>query len=184
MKKIFAAPLLFLLLLFAAGAAEGQAYQQGINIMSAGVSLGSSLTMGSTSRSPMFSLRYERAVTNLNGSGIISVGGYGAYNVYFFGADKFSYTILGLRSAYHLSSALSGNADFYGGIMASYDIRGTASRGFQKRYMGLSGSDLYRSKFDFMPFIGARFFINDNMAIFTEFSYGSAFISCGLAWIL
>lgn len=184
MKKIFTPSLLSLLFLFAASGAEGQVYQKGINIMSAGINLGSSLVMGATTRTPMFNLQYERGLIDLNGSGFISVGGYGAYNVYFFGPDKFSYTVIGLRGAYHLSSAVSGNTDFYGGIMGSYDLRGTPSQGFRKRYMGLSGSDLYRSKFDFMPFIGARFFINDNIAIFTEFSYGSAFVSFGLAWAL
>jgi hypothetical protein len=184
MKKTCATTLFSLMILLAALRTEGQSYHQGINIWSAGLSVGSALTMGSSARTPMFNLQYERGLVDLNGSGFISLGGYGAYNVYYLGDDKFSYTIVGVRAAYHLSSAVSGNIDFYGGMMGGYDFRGAPSNGFRKRYMGLSGNDLYQSKFDFMPFLGARFFMNDNMAIFTEFSYGSAFLSLGLAWAL
>jgi hypothetical protein len=173
-----------ILLLLATTTAQAQIYDKGINVLSAGFGFGSALVMGTTTKTPMFSLQYERGLVDINGSGFISLGCYGAYNLYSLGADKFSYTILGLRTAYHLNSVNLGNVDVYGGMMVSYDFRGAPSQGFRKRYLGLSGADLYHSKFDFMPFIGARFLLNDNMSVFTEASYGVSFISLGFAYFL
>ncbi len=180
MKKLF-------LLMSMAGlvfAAHAQEFQKGTNIISAGVGLGSSiLSYSGASQSPALSVQYERGVWDIGGPGVISLGGYAGYKGYSFSgtdySEKWHYTVLGVRSAYHYNGLNVKKLDLYGGVMLSYNIL-SYSYSDNSGY-NLSGTGTYGSTVGFSLYVGARYFFTDHLAVLAELGYGVAYLNVGIA---
>lgn len=164
--------------------ARGQVFQKGTNIVSAGVGLGSSiLSYSGASQSPALSLQYERGVWDIGGPGVISLGGYAGFKGYSFSgpdySQKWHYTVLGVRSAYHYNGLGIDKLDVYGGVMLSYDILSysySAAGGYS-----VSGSGAYGSAAALSIYVGARYFFSDHIGVLAELGYGVAYLNVGLA---
>jgi hypothetical protein len=180
MKKV----LLFMWVLALVFSARAQEFQKGTNIVSAGIGLGSSiLSYSGASQTPAVSLQYERGVWDIGGPGVISLGGYVGYKGYnFSGADfseKWHYTVLGVRSAYHYNGLNVDKLDLYGGVMLSYNLLSysfTDNTGYN-----VAGSGSYGSTVGFSLYAGARYFFTDHLAVLAELGYGVAFLNVGIA---
>jgi len=164
--------------------ARAQEFQKGTNIISAGVGLGSSiLSYSGASQTPALSLQYERGVWDVGGPGVISLGGYVGYKGYSYSAtdysEKWHYTVLGVRSAYHYNGLNVDKLDLYGGVMLSYNI---LSYSYSDN-LGYNVSDngSYGSTVGLSLYVGARYFFTDNLAVLAEFGYGVAYLNVGIA---
>lgn len=168
-----------------------QSFKEGTNIISAGIGLGS--TLGSytySSQTPALSLQYERGVWEVDGPGVISVGGYLGIKSYKYSdsysdgyanynyTEKWNYTIIGVRSAYHYTGLKKDKFDIYGGVMLSYDIlsykyneNGVTSGGTIPNYGSGMGFSLYA---------GGRYYFASNFAAFAELGYGISFLNLGV----
>jgi hypothetical protein len=163
---------------------RAQEFQKGTNIISAGVGLGSSiLSYSGASQSPALSLQYERGVWDIGGPGVISLGGYAGYKGYSFSGTDFSekwhYTVLGVRSAYHYNGLNVDKLDLYGGVMLSYNILSysyTDNSGYS-----VSGNASYGSTAGLSLYVGARYFFSDHIAVLAELGYGVAYLNVGIA---
>lgn len=163
---------------------RAQEFQKGTNVISAGIGLGSSiLSYSGASQSPALSLQYERGVWDIGGPGVISLGAYAGYKGYSFsGADyseKWHYTVLGVRSAYHYNGLNVDKLDLYGGAMLSYNLLSfsyTASNGYN-----ISGAGSYGSNVGLSLYVGARYFFTDQLAVLAELGYGVAYLNVGIA---
>lgn len=165
-------------------AARGQEFQKGTNIVSAGVGLGSSiLSYSGASQSPAFSVQYERGVWDIGGPGVISLGGYAGFKGYSFSgpdySEKWHYTVLGIRSAYHYNGLNVDKLDVYGGVMLSYNIL-SYSVSDNSGY-SVSGTGTYGNAAAFSIYVGARYFFSDHIAVLAELGYGVAYLNVGLA---
>ena len=164
--------------------ARAQQFQTGTNIVSAGIGLGSSiLSYSGASQSPAISLQYERGVWDIGGPGVISLGGYAGYKGYSYSgpdySEKWHYTVLGVRSAYHYNGLNVDKLDLYGGVMLSYNLLSysfTDNAGYN-----VSGSGSYGSTFGFSLYAGARYFFSDHFSVLAELGYGVAFLNVGIA---
>jgi len=164
--------------------ARAQEFQKGTNIISAGVGLGSSiLSYSGTSQTPALSLQYERGVWDIGGPGVISLGGYVGYKGYSYSAtdysEKWHYTVLGVRSAYHYNGLNVDKLDLYGGVMLSYNIL-SYSYSDNLGY-NVSGNGSYGSTVGLSLYVGARYFFTDNLAVLAELGYGVAYLNVGIA---
>jgi hypothetical protein len=167
---------------------RAQSFQKGTNVVAVGVGLGSSLgSFTSSSSMPAFSVQYERGVWDIGGPGVISLGGYVGiksfkYSTHAGGYDfseKWNYTIIGLRSAYHYNGLGSDNLDVYGGAMLSYNI-------LKYHYTGEGTGDngSYGSTAGLTLYIGGRYFFAPAVAAFAELGYGVSYLTLGLAFKL
>jgi hypothetical protein len=187
--------LLFIILfaLLQPGAASAQSiYQPGNNVLGVGLGLGSSYGSFTYGRqSPALNVQYERGIWPL-GPGVISLGGYLGYKRYQYSANyyggytysqKWNYTIIGLRSAWHLQQ-LGGKElkkwDLYSGVMLSYNVL-NYSYADNDPYWDYAG-DAYGSGAGFAGFLGARYFFNGHFAAMGEVGYGIAFLNLGMAY--
>ncbi|MDR3711717.1 MAG: hypothetical protein P4L51_02790 [Puia sp.] len=189
MKK---ANTLFAFLLLLAGlSAKAQTYQAGTNTVSAGIGLGSSIagyTYGS--QSPGISLQYERGIWEA-GPGVISLGGYLGFKSYRYSAsdgygdnysEKWNYTIVGARGAYHYTGFKVENLDVYGGLMLSYNhLSYSASASNGSGSYGASGGS-YGSAVGFTAFVGGRYYFANSLGAFAELGYGVSYLNVGLAY--
>ncbi len=163
---------------------KAQTYEVGTNVVSAGLGLGSSIAGGFTygSQSPGISLQYERGIWEA-GPGVISLGGYLGFKHYSYNynngtnaySQKWDYTIVGVRGAYHFTGIEVENLDVYAGVMLGFDNLSYSSNG-----TGFGGS--YNSDLGLSVFGGARYFFAGNLGAFAEVGYGVSFLSIGLSY--
>lgn len=171
-------------------AACAQSFKVGTNVISAGIGLGS--TLGSytySSQTPALSLQYERGVWKVGGPGVISLGGYlGIKDYKYTGngvgyqySEKWNYTIIGVRSAYHYNGLKNGKFDVYGGVMLSYNI---LSYKYSDNITNSSYSSAgnYGSGMGFSLYAGGRYYFASNIAAFAELGYGVSFLNLGLEY--
>jgi hypothetical protein len=101
-----------------------------------------------------------------------------AYTANKYKSRKYSYFILGPRGVFHYSPLPK--LDTYGGVMLGYKIVGSSV------YGSSSGSDSYTvngSDVGYSIFVGARYFVASNVAIFAETGYGIAPIETGISFL-
>jgi hypothetical protein len=169
--------------------AHAQFFEKGTSVVSAGIGLGSSIgSFSYGSQTPGISLQYERGVWDIGGPGVISLGGYAGRKSYKYSGssgsfkydEKWNYTIIGVRSAYHYNGIDNENFDVYGGVMLSYNIlnykysdNSSGSGTLQK------GS--YGSGAGFTAYIGGRYLFTDHIGAFAELGYGVSYLTLGLA---
>lgn len=157
---------------------ESNVYSIGTNVASVGVGLGSSIAGYSYgSQSPAISLQYERGLWEV-GPGVISLGGYLGFKTYKYSGSgysyKWSYTIIGVRGAYHLTQINVKNLDLYGGVMLAYNnLHFTDNQG--------NSTVSYGSTTGFSIFLGGRYYFTQNIGAFLELGYGVAYANLGLA---
>jgi len=181
MKKV--AILSIVLLSFCATRVSAQAFQAGDNIVSAGIGIGSALDgYGYSSAIPGFSAQYERGIWEA-GPGVISLGGYLGIKGYKYSSpdftEKWNYTIVGARAAYHFTGLDVENLDLYGGLMLSFNnlnFSYTEYNGYN--YNGGS----YGSYLGLSAFVGARYYFAGNLAGYGELGYGVAILNLGLSY--
>ncbi len=188
MKKIFIP--LSVLLLFVSVEGNAQQFLKGSNVASVGIGLGSSiLSYSGASQSPAIDLQYERGVWDMGGPGVISLGGYLGIKTYKYSGkysdfsydEKWNYTVIGVRSAYHYNGLKAEKIDVYGGIMLSYNILNYSyTNSTSAGNFGNSGS--YGSTAGFSIYLGGRYFFTNNLAVFAELGYGVAYLSIGAAF--
>jgi len=181
MKKLF---FISILLITSTTVMYGQNFVKGTNVISAGIGLGSSLGgFNYGSQTPALSLNYEKGIWEVGGPGVISLGGYAGRKSYKYSGpgytQKWGYTIIGVRSAYHYNGINSDKFDVYGGIMLSYNI-------LNYSYKDNNGNNIntgrnYGSAAGFTLYAGGRYFFSQNTAVFAELGYGVSYLTLGLS---
>jgi len=188
MKKNYSI-LLFLLVVCITSAVNAQPFKKGTNVASIGIGLGSNLltSYSGYSSSPAISLQYERGIQDIGGPGTISLGGYFGYKSYTYSNinynDKITYTIIGVRGAYHYNGFNSGKdelskLDVYGGIMVSANL-GSEKFTNYNGYTYRGGS--FGSTAGITAFVGGRYFFTDNIAAMAELGYGISYLTIGVS---
>lgn len=160
--------------LFASFTCNAQEFNVGTNVISGGIGLGGNFGSYSTStQAPGFSINYERGVWDV-GPGVVSLGGYVGTKTYKYkysnNVDKWSYTIVGVKGAYHYNGFEVENLDVYGGVLLSYNI------------LSYSGLGSYGSRAGFTGFLGGRWYFTDSIAVFAEAGYGVAYLTLGISF--
>lgn len=161
---------------------HAQTYEAGKNVISAGLGLGSGLTSyGPSSLSPGFNLQYERGIWEA-GPGVISLGGYLGFKGYKFSdqnvTEKWNYTIVGARGAYHYTGLDVENLDLYGGLMLSYN---NLSFSYSSNGAGY-GAGSYGSYLGLSAFVGAKYFFSGDLGAFAEIGPGVDILNIGLSY--
>lgn len=164
---------------------NAQQFVKGTNMLSPGIGLGSSLGGFSYgSQTPALSIQYERGIWEIGGPGVISLGGYVGRKSYKYSGSgytqKWGYTIIGVRSAYHYNGINSDKFDVYGGVMLSYNILNYKYKDNNGTNIGGSGN--YGSAAGFTLYVGGRYFFASNVAAFAELGYGVSYLTLGLAF--
>jgi len=187
-KTTFLLPVLLLLSIVTV---KAQTYSKGTNVISAGIGLGSSIagyTYGT--QSPGFSFQYEKGIWEA-GPGVVSLGGYLGLKSYKYSyhdgygdsyENKWNYTIIGARGAWHYTELKTANLDLYGGLMLSYN-----HLSFSDSYSGPAGNyahagGSYGSTIGFTAFVGARYFFAKNLGGYAELGYGVSYLNLGLTY--
>jgi hypothetical protein len=177
-------------LLAAAMITHAQEFEKGTNVASLGIGVGSSiLHYSGASQSPGLSLQYEKGMWDIGGPGVISLGGYVGYKSYKYTGkyaggyeynEKWRYTVIGVRSAYHYTGLDVDKLDVYGGVMLSYNILKYTytDNGPSGTYYN-SGS--YGNTTGFSLYVGGRYYLNDNLAVLAELGYGVSYLNIGVA---
>jgi hypothetical protein len=170
---------------FLAVRVHAQAFEAGTNVVSVGLGLGSSIadyTYGT--QTPGISASYERGIWEA-GPGVISLGGLIGYKGYRYAVfdnnnsyvDKWNYTILGVRGAYHYTGLSVPNLDLYGGVMLSYD-----NLSYSTTYNGPNAPSFGTSSVELSLFVGGRYYFAGNLGGFAELGYGVAILNLGLSY--
>lgn len=156
--------------------ANAQEFNKGTNVINAGVGLGGNFNIyASPSQSPSFSASFERGIWEVPGPGVVSLGAYVGYKTYkYSNADRWNYTIVGVRGAYHYNGLNVENLDVYGGVMLSYNILSYDS---SYNAFGSYGSNLGAT-----AFIGGRWYFAQNFGVFAEVGYGVAYLTLGVSF--
>ncbi len=185
MKRKFLSALFFLGVISAStiNLAAAQEFKTGDNILSLGLGLGSSLgSFGTSSSTPAISLQYEHGQWDVGGPGVISLGGYIGfksfkYNYFSYYSEKWNYTVIGIRSAYHYNGLNVSHLDVYGGLMLSYNILSYSFESENVLYKGYSGS--YGNAFGLSLYVGGRYYFTDKVGAFIELGYGISYFTIG-----
>jgi hypothetical protein len=151
---------------------SAQEFSIGDNVISAGVGLGGDYgSFSSSSQTPGLSLQYERGIWEIADRDVISLGGYLGYKTYSYEAGlsdyKWTYSIIGIRGAYHFNGPNVENLDVYGGAMLSYNI------------LSFEGEGNYGSTLAGTAFLGGRWYFTESIAAMAELGYGVAYITIG-----
>ncbi|WP_291869987.1 hypothetical protein [Maribacter sp.] len=167
MKNIFC--LLFITIGYFGYAQE---FNIGTNNINVGVGFGGTFGNYTTSsQNPGYSVSFERGIWEVPGPGVVSLGAYLGTKTYkydyTFGNDKWNYTIIGIRGAYHYNGLEIDHLDVYAGAMFSYNI------------LSYNGAGNFGSKPGATGFVGGRWYFSNTFAAFAEASYGVAYLTVG-----
>lgn len=176
------------------GSSNAQAFDEGTNVLNAGIGIGSTLLSGAGySQSPGIGLSFDHGMSEL-GNGIFGLGAYVGYksysydynDVYYGGgyniSEKWTYTIIGARGSYHFDVS-NDKLDLYLGVMLSYNILSYKVTSNDPSFNSLNynlGS--YGSGVGFTGFGGVRYFLSDNIGLHAEVGYGVALLQLGASF--
>jgi hypothetical protein len=173
---------------FSAAGVKAQAFAVGTNVISAGIGLGSSIANYSYgTQSPGFNVQYDRGFWEA-GPGVISLGAYVGIKDYKYGyvengyaySEKWNYTVVGVRGAWHFTGLDIDNLDLYGGLMLA-DYALSYSNNYGTGYTtGPLGS--YGSTIGLSVFAGAKYYFAGNLGAFGELGFGANVLSLGLSY--
>ncbi|WP_028296948.1 hypothetical protein [Olivibacter sitiensis] len=177
MKKI----IFSLLAIFMTTAASAQPFQKGTTAANIGIGLGTALG-GLGNARPAISLSLDHGVWDAGGPGVISLGGYVGNTGYKYTdlgyTAKWNYVVVGARGAYHYNGFTSTpKLDVYGGAMLAYNIVKYSAEG--------NGADLsgnYGSGIGLSGFLGARWFLGENLGVYAELGYGVSVLGVGISF--
>lgn len=190
--------LLIVLSIFISLTTEAQEFHTGTQVLSAGIGFGSNWGFGrGGTQTPALSVSYEQGIWDIDGPGVISLGGYIGHksykykynSPYYWYNEKLSYTIIGLRSAYHFNMIDADKLDLYAGAMLSFNLAKykydygyhDPSYGYRQDF---NRSNTYGNHLGISFYGGARYYFSDNMAVFGELGYGVAYLNIGVAFKL
>jgi len=181
MKKfLFSKLLAAFLILFGLNcgvSAQTSVFTKGDMVVNAGIGIGTYINdKGFSMTIPPISASFEYGIVSLfDGDGAIGVGGYAGYllrsrNVA--GEDKYNVGnfVIGPRGLFHYQFV--DKLDTYAGLMIGYDVVS-----FSQKDVPLSGSG-FSSAF----FVGARYYLIDNFAVWGELGYGISPLQLGIAY--
>ncbi|HET7117912.1 MAG TPA: hypothetical protein VFI29_15560 [Hanamia sp.] len=189
MKKLTTA--LVFAFIASATTSNAQSFEKGTNVVAVGVGLGSSiLNYSGSSQTPAISISFEHGTFEAGDNGVISLGGYIGTKSYKYSfkedsysyTDKWNYTIVGVRGAYHYTALENEKIDVYGGAMLSYNILKYKYKDNTGNSGNYSSAGSYGSSFGFTAFIGGRYYFTDNIAAMAELGYGVSYLTLGLAF--
>lgn len=174
MKKLL---LLLTLAFFSTSFLAAQEFNKGTNVINAGIGFGGYYNLyRAPSASPSFSASYERGIWEVGGPGVVSLGGYLGFKTYKYdNDDRWNYTIIGVRGAYHYNGLEVDNLDVYGGVMASYNILSYDDNTY-------GGFGDYGSRPSGTVFVGGRWYFTENFGVFAEVGYGVAYLTTGASF--
>ncbi len=184
--KVLTLTLLFAIIAFASPA---QQLKNGDNVASVGIGFGTALGSGLGSASPGFAFQFEHGNWDVDGPGTISLGGYLGYQSYSYSTSYFtykydynsSYTVLGIRSAYHYHGLDMKNLDVYGGLMLSFNFYNSSYKSNNPGVytpLGLGGSNRFFPSI----YLGTRYYFSENWGVYGELGYGVAYLTLGAAY--
>src|SRR6202012_1009674 len=166
-KTILFSIAIIMISVFSANSAKAQAFEVGTNVINAGIGLGSSIanyTYGT--QSPGFNVQYDRGFWEA-GPGVISLGAYIGLKDYKYGyvdngyaySEKWNYTVVGVRGAYHFTGLNVDNLDLYGGLMlADYALSYSYSDNQGNSGSVSGGLGNYGSTIGLSVFAGAKYY--------------------------
>jgi hypothetical protein len=182
--------LILLGLLFFAGTSTNQAqtFKEQDKVINLGIGFGTTLYTGYSTTLPPVSISADLGLKGHVGPGVVGIGAYlgiaaakyESSNLIYAYGYKYTYTIIGLRAAYHLVD-LARKLDVYGGAMIGYDILNVEETGVQPNSVYFnpdSGGAI------FCPFLGARYYLINNVALMGELGYGVSYLNLGVAFKL
>lgn len=173
--------LFFIAVILMAATSRAQPFQVGTNVVNAGIGIGTHLGGVGKAR-PAIIASFEHGKWEVGGPGVISLGGYigntgHSYRVADF-SYKWSYIVLGARSAYHYNGIQNlPELDLYGGLMLSYSVGITKAKGDEALPKSTVGGGL-----GFSGFIGGRWFFNPSWGAYAEIGYGASTLSLGASY--
>ena len=180
MKKfLFAKFLIFFLFLcgftLSVSAGNNTTFEKGDIVANVGIGLRSFSNDQSLSMVlPPITVSFEYGILELfDGQGGIGVGGYAGYHLRKMnGSNSFNVgnLIIGPRGLFHYQFVKG--LDTYAGLMFGYDVVS-----YSQKNANLAGSD-----FTGNVFIGARYYLTDNVGIFGELGSGPSFVELGVAF--
>lgn len=182
MKKIIFTALAIATLSFVSDTISAQSFAKGDNVIGFGFGIGGNYGLTTSSQSPAIGIMYEKGMSWEAGPGVIGLGGYLGYKSFKYKYDvfntfyqtKWSYTILGIRSAYHYE--FTDHLDTYAGLMLAYNVV-SVSDTYPGGYAGASASGI-----DLSLYLGARYYFSNQWAGFAELGYGIATLHLGVAY--
>ncbi|HTB07448.1 MAG TPA: hypothetical protein VK806_10895 [Bacteroidia bacterium] len=172
-------------------------FDKGSNVLGLGIGMGGYYDYWGDgySQTPNLVLTYENGTFGNVGPGTISLGGLFAYkgetynwmgNDGYNYSEKWNYWILGFRSAYHLKISAAPLFDPYAGLMLGYYFLGYSFSTNNPNYMhpGDPGyvyySKTYPNYYALSIYLGARYFISNNVGIWGELGYGYSTLAIGI----
>jgi hypothetical protein len=176
------------------------AFDKGSNIINLGLGLGGYYTYNGPnySSTPNFVLSYDNGTFGNVGPGTISLGAllsfkgisydYTNYNSGYYYNQSWTYYILGLRSAYHLTIPSCPKFDPYAGIMLGYyDIGYKVSSNDPE--FNVPGNPYYfyyvnnYSNYLALSFyLGARYYVSNKVGLWLELGYGYTDAALGVCF--
>lgn len=200
LKLLSTTCLLFLSSWVFAQQSNTDAFGKGTNVLSAGLGFGGDYTYigGGYTSTPNFIISYDNGTFNNVGPGIISLGGIISYksssydymNPYtnYYYDQKWTYFIIGFRSAYHWNFTTNSKFDPYAGLMLAYYDIGYKSSSNDPYYTNPANPyyfysiNNYNSYLAFSLYIGARYFVSNNIAVWLELGFGYSNAALGVSY--
>lgn len=189
MKK---ASLIMICLMVISNAILAQPFHVKSNVVGVGIGFGSSIgNYTISSQSPGIHALYERGIWKVRGVDVISLGGYVGFKTFknefkngygnnkYTYTQKWNYTIVGFRGAYHYNGFTKlPKLDVYGGVMMSFDILNYKYEDNDPYVDDYIVKD-YNSGVSGSLFVGGRYFFNDTFGVYSELGYGVNFVTAG-----
>jgi hypothetical protein len=146
--------------------------------------------------SPSLSISYEQAYPKKLGPGYLGLGAYFGYRTSyyryddsFFNGNKYYYRhnwthmFVAARGAYHLDMLMIDKGELYFGVILglriqNYSYETNSPDPDAKRY-ALNDRNVYPSS---SLFVGGRYYLSNNIAIFGELGYGISYLTGGVSF--
>ena len=162
--------------------AQEPTFSKGDKVLNLGFGLGSTLYSG---------LYYKGIIPPLSASvdvgivdkvlekGVIGIGGYLGYSSYKLDYSSYGWNysnlIIGGRGTFHYP--LVDKLDTYAGILIGFNISSSREFGnvLPSYYHTSNGGPVYSA------FVGAKYYLQNNLALFGEFGYGISYLTLGVS---
>jgi hypothetical protein len=175
------------LLAFSSLQVNSQSFAVGDKDVNLGIGFGATWYSGVGYKStiPPISASFDLGFKDDIGPGVLGIGGYLGFSSYkweysylYTYGYKYTTIILGARGTYHMQ--FIDKLDTYGGLLLGFRIVSSKYYGDTGySYSGGAGSGLAYSFF-----VGGRYYLADNIAVFGELGYGIAYLTLGVTFKL